>query len=534
MRILSSLLLVILCAPAAIADSQQQGQLAARQQTDIPFQLDRGEYLRGQFKATDSLDSATLIDPANSTYRQLLLAPERNGRFQIMASQPGTYRLRLQAADQPVDYEITVSARYQNTDRPATNSEATLLHAPSDSSPLLQQAAQIWQQQRDSATFWSQIEALGTPLIEAAPGSSDKKLVTFLYRGAQRNVRLFGSPIGDHDPLYQLADSDIWYRSYLLPADSRMAYRIAPDLPMLPDANGKNRVALLSTAQQDPLNKHPWNFHKRQDRFSTDSTLTLPGARPERWLEPNKSQGQMTQFRFASEILGNTRTITLYRPVGAVAGNDNTPFLFFFDGKAYRSKIPTPAILDNLIAEGRIPPSIAIFIDNPDRASRSRELPCNPQFADFLAHELLPWAEQQTGLTAQPQRTLLSGSSYGGLASACSAFRHPDKFGLVLSQSGSFWWGPEFGQSPDFRHEWLSAEFARHDRKPIRFYMNAGLFERGWQPMDILPSNRHLYNVLTAKGYEVKYEETASGHDYFHWRVMLPYGLIHLLGEDGG
>ncbi len=48
----------------------------------------------------------------------------------------------------------------------------------------------------------------------------------------------------------------------------------------------------------------------------------------------------------------------------------------------------------------------------------------------------------------------------------------------------------------------------------------------------ILVTNRHLRDVLLAKGYEVHYQEFAGGHDYLSWRGTLADGLILLIGND--
>ena len=48
----------------------------------------------------------------------------------------------------------------------------------------------------------------------------------------------------------------------------------------------------------------------------------------------------------------------------------------------------------------------------------------------------------------------VGGMSYGGLAASFAALRHPDVFGAVLSQSGSYWWRP--GGSAAW--EWLAAQ----------------------------------------------------------------------------
>jgi enterochelin esterase-like enzyme len=110
----------------------------------------------------------------------------------------------------------------------------------------------------------------------------------------------------------------------------------------------------------------------------------------------------------------------------------------------------------------------------------------------------------------------VGGSSYGGLSAACCAFRYPEVFGNVLSQSGSFgyypgWHGDDQTDSSPFG--WLIRQFVTTRKLPIRFYLEAGLFETN-NHGDILPQNRRLRDVLEAKGYPVVYSEFAGGHDY--------------------
>ncbi|MDF5981809.1 alpha/beta hydrolase-fold protein [Pseudomonas aeruginosa] len=148
--------------------------------------------------------------------------------------------------------------------------------------------------------------------------------------------------------------------------------------------------------------------------------------------------------------------MTLYTPPGYDPEGQRYPLLVLFDEDHYARDVPTPTILDNLIAAGRIRPTLAVIVGNVDASSRGRELPCNEAFADMLAHELLPWLQQRYALSEEPADRVLSGSSYGGLASGCIAYRYPERFGKVLSLSGSFWWGPD-EQQP----QWLVAAVCR-------------------------------------------------------------------------
>jgi len=86
---------------------------------------------------------------------------------------------------------------------------------------------------------------------------------------------------------------------------------------------------------------------------------------------------------------------------------------------------------------------------------------------------VLPWVRQNYNITFEPSRTIVGGASFGGLAAAFVAMKHPEIFGNVLAQSGSFWWKPE----TDDEYEWLTRQFVASPKLPIRFYLQIGLLE---------------------------------------------------------
>jgi len=234
-------------------------------------------------------------------------------------------------------------------------------------------------------------------------------------------------------------------------------------------------------------------------------------------------------------VLKNNRRLTIYTPPGY--SKDAKPYglVLVFDGDTYLRTVPTPVILDNLIAAGRIPPVVAVMIGN---VARGTELPCNPAFADFLSSELVPWLRRAYHVTSNPRWVTIGGSSYGGLAATYAGLRHPETFGNVLSQSGAYWWTPATdpaklsGSAPDADPSYVAQQFVASPKLPLRFYLDAGSMEldisgRGGS---ILVPNRHFRDVLRAKGYEVFYQEFVGGHDYVSWRETLADGLILLLG----
>ena len=117
--------------------------------------------------------------------------------------------------------------------------------------------------------------------------------------------------------------------------------------------------------------------------------LSLPDAPPRRWTQPREgiARGKITETRITSTLLGNERRLWVYTPPGYRARGSRYPLLVLFDGWEYLHWIPTPTILDNLLADGLIPPLVAVLVDTvPWRG----ELACYPPFGSFMTKELLP------------------------------------------------------------------------------------------------------------------------------------------------
>lgn len=385
--------------------------------------------------------------------------------------------------------------------------------------------------------FWSEVTREGTPLVEPLEG--DEVLVTFLWREKEPldRVVVFGGPAGyslRDNLMTKLPGSDVWYRSYRARSDLRTTYRFSPNDSLVPLSEAEDFRARVAGFRPDPLNPKtfviPRNPADPDSIEITMSLIELPDAPPQPWIEPRpaRPEGTVEDHEFRSDLLDNERTVTVYRPPGYDPDRvEPYPLLVLFDRRAYLHLVPTPVILDNLIDAGKIPPLVAVLVGNVER---SQELPCYAPFADFLAHELVPWIRKSHRVTSNPFHTVVAGSSYGGLAATFAAVQHPDVFGNVLSQSGSYWWKP----ADDPEHEWLTRQMVDQPTSETRFYLDIGLLESG--PTrdggpSMLVTNRHVRDVLRAKDYDVTYRELNSGHDYVTWRGTLADGLIALIGN---
>lgn len=448
----------------------------------------------------------------------------------VSAAQDGHIGAPTYAAPIPGAYELTITqvlAPLAASHAPAAEIEPEPLR-----SPRLKALQARLAQGGDSRGFWQEMERQGTPLIE--PWDAEHQLVSFVWRGAGQSVRLFGSPSGNHEPLQRLGSSDVWWASFVMPRDARLSYGFAPDVPQVSADAMIQRRSILSTLQRDPLNRQSWgrsaDLQAVQDRYDGRSVLTLAKAPPQPWSQSRASvaTGQLQRHWLGSQALGNGRDIWIYKPQGwQQADAAQRSLLVLFDAQAYLRQVPTPAIIDNLMADGLLPATAVVLVANGAGDARSRELPPNPVFADFMGKQLMPWLKAQ-GIAARPERTVIAGSSYGGLASSYVALRYPQWFGNVLSLSGSYWWAPK-GESPN----WLARQYEQAPQLPIRFYFDAGLYEgaRGGQA-GIRETSQELGDVLRAKGNKVVQRVHSTGHDYVHWQGSLACGLLALTGRE--
>ncbi|MGH9944694.1 MAG: alpha/beta hydrolase-fold protein [Pyrinomonadaceae bacterium] len=377
--------------------------------------------------------------------------------------------------------------------------------------------------------FWAEVKSQGTPLVETIEGDGENLLVTFLWRSPENKyVAVF--PMARLNTLRhilsRLPGTDLWYKSYKMRRDARFIYLVSINDSLAPFAVERpgEKGGWIAALRPDPLNLkryvEPKDPETPGDEDYVGSAVELPDApsQPFVSLRPGVAKGRVELIRYDSKLLKNRRRIWVYTPPAYERQGAPNRLLILFDGRQYMQATPTPTILDNMIADGRIPPVVAVMVGHVDRLA---ELAESPQFADFVANELVPWVRQKYRVTQDPRQTVIGGLSLGGLGAAYAALRHPEVFGNVLSQSGSFQHGLEQGGG-------LIEQFAIKEKVAVRFYLEAGLFEIGGVP-SLLHSNRHLRDVLRAKGYEVEYSEFNGRHDHIGWRGSLSQGLVELV-----
>ena len=380
--------------------------------------------------------------------------------------------------------------------------------------------------------FLAERAEAGAPLIEPLEDDPERWLVTFVYAGGEAvtGVRLFGGPEDEGDPEFRLlADSGLWFASFRVRNDLRALYKLAV-------RRRREAGEEYTSVELDPLNQRVFETSFPNSAGWSDSVLELPQAAPQPFVAPREGvpPGDVHELMHHSELTGDDRRVWIYTPPGYSPESGPYPLLLLLDGQAYVACGSAPTTLDNLIHEGLIPPTVAVMVSIPEGAPEARleQYACSPEYNEFLAKELIPLIRAEVNVSVDPRWNAVGGSSLGGLQAAYAGLELYFIFGNVLSQSGSYWWRP-----PEYpEHEWLARQFTLAPLRPLRFFLTVGLLETdttpGNGPTQVMV-NRHMRNVLEARGYPVTYRELNEGHNFLSWRGSLAEGLLNLFGIEG-
>jgi enterochelin esterase family protein len=409
--------------------------------------------------------------------------------------------------------------------RPTIDGTLTSTESPTITSPQLAALDKKWNAGNKTALdeFWKSVEGK-TPLVEDIEGDKEKAFVTFIWRGDPQTKKVIlrgGLPRDGDKPLSQLADTDLWYLTERMPRDSRASYRFQIE-GILKGSEDQHFTATVP----DSLNPRV---------AASGSFFELPDAPAQPYLteRPGTPKGTLTRLKIKSAILNEERDYGVYTPAGFDPKAKPYGMLVLFDGEdsgtGADNPLPAPVILDNLIAQKKIPPTVLLLVNYVSPTWRTRDLACSQPFSDFVAEELLGEVRRNYNISTDPAHIIIGGKSFGGLEAACAGLMHPEAFGNILSMSGSFWYVPDWQKGTLYLSGtgWVMEEFAKRPKLPLRFYMEVGRFEGA---ANQLATNRHLRDVLQLKGYSVTYSEFDGGHDSLCWRSSLVNGLISLSG----
>lgn len=388
-----------------------------------------------------------------------------------------------------------------------------------------------------SDTWWA---TLNGPQYEQV---SEGYKVTFWWRDPAGNettspicrVWIYITGVTDHhhnsapQTLQRIPHTDAWCWTTTLPSTWRGSYCFIPSAheddfaPGIFTAVEPDRMQLregwrklLPHAVADPLNAHSW----KGGRGHPVSAFELPNA-PEQpgWSTPASVWNEPQCITWRSDRLGNQRRVWIFTT--GEPNEEARPLAVLLDGQFWAESMPVWPALAALTDARKLPPAVYLLIDVIDNAHRSRELPCNADFWLAVQQELLPQVQAIAPFSDRADRTIVAGQSFGGLSAMYAGLHWPQRFGCVLSQSGSYWWphrgGRETGE--------IVAGLERGELNPqgLRIVLEAGIRE----PL-IFRANQALLTQLDHMQQPVFWRQVDGGHDALCWRGGLTAGLITL------
>jgi len=209
------------------------------------------------------------------------------------------------------------------------------------------------------------------------------------------------------------------------------------------------------------------------------------------------------------------REVNVYIPAHYVPGTP-APLLFCHDAMGMHDNKPAPylpAILDNLIAEKRLPAMIAVMVMPGNQRSLEYDT-VSGKFAEFVETEVLPRVARECNVTftTDPNARATLGGSSGGAAAMSMAWFHPELYRRVLVFSGTF---------VNLRNDPVAAphgawEFHENfipkttPNKPLRIWLEVGEKDNGAGGANAgmgnwVLANVHLAEALKAKDYHYQF-----------------------------
>jgi enterochelin esterase-like enzyme len=314
----------------------------------------------------------------------------------------------------------------------------------------------------------------------------------FLYRGTTSSVTAPGDANGWDPaafPMTRLSTTNLWYRTDTFPADARLDYKF---------------VLGGSTWILDPRNPY-----QVSGGFGPNSELRMPSyvPAPELVYNPSIPHGTLRDTTFFSAVLNNSRTVRIYTPPSYASSTDSFPVILFHDGLEYVTLAGANTILDNLIAQGRIVPVIAVFVPPVNRTPEYAGAQMT-QFTDFLIGQVMMAVDTRYRTRRDPSARAVMGASNGGNIALWMGYTHPEAFGNIGAQSSNIITA-------------ISSGFQSSPTLNLKLYLDLGTFDIAV----LIPLVRNFIPILQSKGYDYRYVEYNEGHSWGNWRAHIDNAL---------
>ncbi|WP_167132069.1 alpha/beta hydrolase-fold protein [Paramicrobacterium chengjingii] len=253
-------------------------------------------------------------------------------------------------------------------------------------------------------------------------------------------------------------------------------------------------------------------------RGTRSSVVRMPRARRPRNPAQQSPHASTTSGELHQLALETGPPISVWHS-GPTELTAPVPLIVFTDGEAHVQHLDTPGLLGHAVAQGALPPLAAAFV--PSGAERSTVLGVPWGHAAWIAEALVPYLHARgiggRAIDDRPNRTIITGSSFGGLTALFALARAPERIGCAVAQSTSLWRYPEGSLAAPL--------IAAARRGRVRVRLQTGRFE-GSMPT----SNGALADELGDAGVNVTSRIINGGHDWAWWQPTAIDAIADLLG----
>ncbi|MCM3573106.1 alpha/beta hydrolase-fold protein [Mesobacillus subterraneus] len=233
--------------------------------------------------------------------------------------------------------------------------------------------------------------------------------------------------------------------------------------------------------------------------------------------------GKIEEITLQSKELGEEVSMLVYLPAN-YSPLYKYSLLIAQDGRDYFQLGRIGRVADDLLGKKEIENVIIVGI--PYESVEDRRSKYHPKgeqhqaYIRFLAHELVPYLDEQYPTYQMGMGRALIGDSLAATVSLLAALQYPHTFGKALLQS-------------PYVNEDVAAAVKGFDKPELlQIYHTVGDQETevktSSKNKDFLTPNRELSKVFKERGFGYFYDEFSGDHTWTHWQPDLKRAIRHM------
>jgi enterochelin esterase-like enzyme len=314
-----------------------------------------------------------------------------------------------------------------------------------------------------------------------------------------------------------------------------------------------------ASARIEPVGRlHSFHYLINGQKFG--GRLDLPAFGALSYLQPGVPSGTLSaKINHTSKIYDGMKSEYWVYVPAQYDPKVPAAVMVFQDGGGYIDRDgnnPTLNVIDNLIAQKKIPVAICVFI-NPGDISGSPGTPTysfvkaysdrwsrtlkdsmrstlydtvSDRYGRFLRDEILAEVEAKYNLRKDAYSRAITGLSSGGICSFNAAWQLPDQFSRVISWIGSFtsiqW--KEDPNIPDGGQDYAE-KILREPKRNLRVWLQDGSEDQENERYGSWPlANIRMANALKLKGYDFHFSFGKGTHNSGQGAAEFPEEMIWL------